>query len=107
MGARAVHPYVQRMISLHIEHAITDLATWTGAFRALAEGRRQMGVTKETVRQPIDDERYIVVDLDFDTSEQAEAFLGFLRDHVWANPENAPALVGTPEGRVLQTVALT
>ena len=70
------------MVSLHIEHAITDLDTWTAAFAVLSDGRRQMGVANETVRQPIDDPRYIVVDLEFDASEHAHAFLHFLRTNI-------------------------
>lgn len=92
------------MTSLHIEHAISDLSTWTGAFNALADVREKMGVTKASVRQPVDDPHYVVVDLDFGTTEQAETFLAFLRENVWANPKNAPALVGAPEARVLHAV---
>lgn len=92
------------MPSLHIEHAITDLATWTKAFTALAEIRRQAGVTGERVRHPEADDTYVVVDLEFDTSEQAHAFLRFLETKIWSVPENAPALVGRPEGKVLEPV---
>ena len=45
----------------------------------------------------------MVVDLDFDTVEQAEKFLGFLRANVWASTQNAPALAGKPQARVLET----
>ena len=92
------------MTSLHIEHPITDLSTWTTAFAAFEEIRRQAGVTAERVSHPVDDDRYIVVDLDFDTSEQARSFLHFLETQVWAVPENAPALAGTPVAKILEQV---
>jgi hypothetical protein len=106
MGTRARDPYVPGMASLHIEHPITDLATWVEAFTAIGEIRRRAGVTAEAVRHPEGDDRYVVVDLEFDTSEHAHAFLHFLETQIWAVPENAPALAGTPEARVLETVQL-
>lgn len=94
------------MPTLHIEHAITDLDTWQGAFEALHEVRRQAGVVAEVVRQPVDDPNRVVLDLEFDTTEHASAFLDFLQTHVWAVPENAPALAGIPTATVLDTVTL-
>jgi hypothetical protein len=94
------------MATLHIEHPISDLATWSSAFGSLADVRRSLGVTAETVRQPVDDPRFVVIDLEFATPEAAGAFLQFLRTEVWAVPENAPALAGAPEARVLEQVRL-
>ena len=59
----------------------------------------------ERIQQPVDDETYIVVDLDFATVDEAAAFLGFLRERVWAIPENAPALEGAPETMILKSVS--
>jgi hypothetical protein len=92
------------MPALHIEHAITDLETWLSAFNQFADARRQAGVQAERVQRPVDDLDYIVVDLDFGTVDEAEAFLRFLKDQVWANPENAPALAGTPDTMILEQV---
>jgi hypothetical protein len=94
------------MPTLHIEHAITDLVTWTRAFSALAEVRHQAGVHTETVRHPAGDEKFVVIDLEFATFEQAQAFLVFLETKVWAVPANSPALAGSPEARILEPVAL-
>jgi hypothetical protein len=92
------------MTILHIEHAITDLGTWRTAFDRFAEPRRQGGVRGERIAQPVDDDRYVVVDLDFPTREQAERFLTFLRTTVWASRESSPALAGTPTTRLLEPV---
>ena len=89
------------MPTLHIEHAITDLGTWRAAFESFAEVRRQSGVRHERVQQPVGDPRYVVIDLDFDTVSAAERFLGFLQANVWSSSENAPALAGTPQARIL------
>ena len=36
---------------------------------------------------------------------EAESFLGFLRANVWSSRDNAPALVGTPQARILEVAA--
>ncbi|HYV59423.1 MAG TPA: hypothetical protein VFA62_05060 [Acidimicrobiia bacterium] len=93
------------MATLHIEHPITDLETWLSAFNVFADARRQAGVRAERVQQPVDDPGYVVVDLEFATVAEAEAFLRFLNDQVWAIPENAPALAGAPSTLILEAVA--
>lgn len=89
------------MASLHIEHPITDYPAWRGAFDRFAPARERAGVRGERVQQPVDDARYVVVDLDFDTVAAAEEFLTFLRTTVWASREASPALAGEPQARIL------
>jgi hypothetical protein len=88
--------------TLHIEHAVTDFDTWNAAFARFAQLRLQSGVRRQRVQRPVDDPAYVVIDLDFDTTSQAEIFLGFLQANVWSSPGNAPALVGTPRTRILE-----
>lgn len=90
------------MPTLHIEHTITDFKTWQAAFGQLADARRNAGVRDERVHQPVGDPHYVTVDLDFDTVDEANAFLQFLEAAVWSNPANAPALVGSPRALVLE-----
>ena len=92
------------MATLHIEHPISDLETWLGAFARFEEARKEAGVRGQRVYHPVDDERYIYVSLDFDTVEAAESFKGFLEARVWSNPEASPALKGEPKARVLAEV---
>ncbi|MFN0026733.1 MAG: hypothetical protein ACKV2O_06040 [Acidimicrobiales bacterium] len=94
------------MATLHIEHPITDFDTWVSAFDRFAEARSHAGVRAQRVQRPIDDPDYVVVDLDFDTTEAAEVFLTFLTTAVWASPENSPALVGTPRTRIMTTATV-
>ena len=95
------------MTTLHIEHPVTDFGTWATAFNAVAEVRRAAGVRIERVQRPVDDPSYVVIDLDFDTAAEAKAFLAFLHREIWAIPDNAPALAGTPETMILEPVATT
>ncbi len=92
------------MATLHIEHPITDLDTWLGAFNNFADARKNAGVRAQRVRQPVGDPRYIVVDLEFDDSEAAHAFKEFLEGVVWQSKDLSPGLDGVPTARVLDDV---
>jgi hypothetical protein len=95
------------MHTLHIEHAVTDFDTWMTAFGRFAELRQQSGVRHERIQRPVDDPAYVVIELDFDTTGQAQSFLGFLQDTVWSSPTNAPALVGAPQTRIFELAELS
>ena len=95
------------MYTLHIEHSVTAFDAWKTAFDRFAPMRLDAGVRRQHVHRPVDDARYVLIDLDFDTAHTAEKFLAFLRTEVWASPQNAPALVGTPQAKILESVELT
>ncbi len=89
------------MATLHIEHGITDFASWKAAFDRFANHRKEAGVTAHRIHQPHDDAGYVVLQLDFSSVEKAKAFRTFLESRVWSAPANSPALKGTPRARVL------
>jgi hypothetical protein len=90
--------------TLHIEHPISDLGTWLGAFNQFADARRDAGVRAQRVHRPVDDDTYIVLQLDFETVEAAERFKTFLESVVWQSRDLSPGLAGTPIARVLREV---
>lgn len=92
------------MPTLHIEHPISDLETWLAAFDRFADRRVAAGVTAERIWQPAGDRHQIVLDLDFDSADQASSFLHFLKTQVWTTPDNAPALAGAPRTTILDAV---
>ena len=92
------------MVTLHIEHAITDYGAWKQAFDRFADIRRDSGVLRHRVHRPHDDGRYVLIELDFGTGEEATKFLDFLTTRVWSTPANAPALMGRPQPRILDLV---
>ena len=65
------------MPTLHIGHGISDFEVWQQAFKRFDGARQQAGVRSQEVRRPVDDAQYVVIDLDFDTVEQAERFRNF------------------------------
>jgi hypothetical protein len=91
------------MTTLHIEHEITDFELWKAAFDRFAEARRESGVLGHRIRRPVDDPAYVVIDLEFESTDQAAGFLGFLRSKVWPSPE-ALALHGVPRTSILEVV---
>lgn len=93
------------MTTLHIEHAISDFDVWNAAFERFADVRTRFGVRAQRIQRPVDDPNYIVLDLDFDSPDDAGRFLGFLQANIWSTAGNAPALVGAPRTRILQPAA--
>lgn len=94
------------MATLHIQHPITDFDTWRAAFGRFADARRKAGVRAQRVQRPVDDAKYVVIDLDFESVDEAQSFRGFLTTQIWAHPENSPGLAGTPETMILEPAAI-
>lgn len=92
------------MPTLQIEHGITSFTEWKAAFDRFADMRSTAGVRQHSIYQPVDDAHYVVINLEFDTTEAAQAFLETLQKKVWSSRQNSPALVGDPQTRILQTV---
>jgi hypothetical protein len=106
LSCPTTHREEQAMPTLHIEHEVTDLPTWISAFTRFADARRQAGVRAERIQRPVDDLNHMVIDLEFDTTGEAEKFLGFLKGQIWGIRENSPALAGTPETMIMETVTI-
>jgi hypothetical protein len=70
-----------------------------------SDARDQAGVLAGRIRCPLDDEKYLAIELDFETKETAEAFRHFLTTVVWSNPDASPGLSGRPTARILQAVS--
>ena len=92
------------MITLRIEHAIHDYDLWKAAFDSFTDARAKAGVRGFAIRQPVDAPKYLMLDLEFDGADRAEAFAAFLEQRVWSSPDSAPALAGVPRTRILDLV---
>jgi hypothetical protein len=93
------------MVTLHIEHPVTDFDAWKAAFDGFAAQRESAGVQGHRILRPAGDASYVVVELDFLTRHDAEQFLRFLQTNVWASTGSAPALAGSPQIRILEPAA--
>jgi hypothetical protein len=61
------------MITLRIEHKIANYDGWKKAFDSDPINRKQSGVKRYRVYRPIDDTNLIIIDLEFDNLEKAQA----------------------------------
>ena len=89
------------MTILHIEHPIRDFDTWKAAFDRDPIGREPSGVRRYRVLRPIDDPNYVMIDLEFDTSIEAEALLAAMRV-VWGRVEGN--IMWNPTARIAEVV---
>jgi hypothetical protein len=92
------------MTTLRIEHAIHDYDLWKTAFDGFAEVRAQAGVLAFTIRRPVDNPKYLMLDLEFDSSDRADTFATFLVQNVWSSPKSSPGLAGVPKTQILDVI---
>jgi cytidylate kinase len=90
------------MATLRVELEVREYGLWRGAFDKDVGGRERSGVRRYRIFRPVDSDDEVMLDLDFDTTAEAAAFIDILRAKVWPSPDNAPAKVGAPTTRILQ-----
>jgi hypothetical protein len=73
------------MTTLRIEHPVSDFSTWKRVFDGDPVGRRQHGVRRYRVLRAVDDANHVMIDLEFDSEVQAEAFVAIMRG-IWGSP---------------------
>ena len=89
------------MYILRIEHPVLDFDGWKKAFDSDPVDREKSGVRRYRVLRPIDDANYIMIDLEFDTVNQAETLLAAMRD-VWGRVQGK--IVMDPQTRIVEMV---
>jgi hypothetical protein len=87
---------------LQIEHAVRDYDAWKRAFDSDPVGREQGGVRCYRVLRSTDDSNYVVVDLEFDSAGEAEAFRSALHE-LWSRAGGDLGLEG-PRARIVEAV---
>ena len=90
------------MSLLRVDHVVGDFDLWKQAFDGDPAGREAGGVRSYRILRPVGERDHVLVDLEFDTAEEAQAFGEKLRA-VWAE---AGARLGLedPTARVLEEV---
>jgi hypothetical protein len=91
------------MPTVQFEHAIKDFAMWKAAFDRDPIDRGSLGVRRHRVGRPLDDPNYVIGELEFETTAEAQACGAALRE-LWGSREAAPALLGAPRLRIVETV---
>ena len=86
---------------LQIEHPVPDFETWKRAFDGDPVGRERSGVRRYRVMRPIDDGRYAIIELEFDSLGEAEAMERSLRE-LWGRVEGR--VMTDPKTRIVEIV---
>ena len=89
------------MYILRIEHPIADFDGWKQAFDSDPVGREKSGVRRYQILRPIDDAKYVMIDLEFNTASQAEALLAAMRG-VWSRVQGT--IMTNPQARIVEAV---
>ena len=63
------------MSILVIQHPIADFPAWKKAFDSDPAGRAEHGVIRHAIFRAVDDPRQVIINLEFRSREQAQAFL--------------------------------
>jgi hypothetical protein len=87
--------------TLRIEHPVLDYEAWKQAFDRDPAGREQAGVRRYQVFRALDDPNFVMIDLEFDTSTEAEAMFTSLQP-IWEGVSGT--VISDPHARIVETV---
>jgi len=85
------------MATLHIENTVRDFDEWKAVFDKFDRFRAEKLTRSYRMARQVDEPNKVIIDLDFDTVEDATAFRGAL-EQIWQTPQSREQLVshGTP-----------
>jgi hypothetical protein len=86
---------------LRIQHAVPNFDGWKRAFDSDPMDRRESGVRRYDVYRSVTEPDLVMIDLAFDTVEEANRMLGRLRQ-LWAGPGGA--VMKNPEAWIVEVV---
>jgi hypothetical protein len=86
---------------LRIEHAVPDFDGWKRAFDSDPADRKGSGVRRYQILRSIEDPNYVMIDLEFDSTREAEGLLAKMRQ-VWSGPSQP--VMRTPQARIADKV---
>jgi hypothetical protein len=89
------------MIILEIEHPVPNFDAWKKAFDSDPVNRKQSGVRRYRVLRPIDNANYAIIELEFDSINEAEGLLMAMRK-VWSAVQGT--IIESPQARIVEAV---
>ena len=89
------------MTTLRIEHKVPDYDGWKKAFDSDPVGRERSGVRRYSILRGIDDPNHVMIDLEFDSQEEAQALLAAMQQ-VWSRVQGS--IIFEPHARIAETV---
>ena len=89
------------MYMLRIEHPVPNYDGWKKAFDNDPVGRQKLGVRRYQILRSMNDPNYVMIDLEFDTQQEAEALLAAMKV-VWGRVEGT--VMTNPKSRIVEVV---
>jgi hypothetical protein len=86
---------------VRIEHRVPDIGRWKQAFDSDPANRKGSGVRRYSILRLHDEPNRVMIDLEFETVEEAGAFLTRMKT-IWNGP--GKNLVEGPSGRIAEVV---
>ena len=93
-----------RMPIVRIEHSVPSFDRWKQAFDNDPADRKGSGVRRYQVFRLQDDPNYVMIDLDFDSTPEAEAFVETMK-RIWGGP--GKAVMQNPTARIVEVIETT
>jgi hypothetical protein len=90
------------MVILRIEHKVPEYDGWKQAFDSDPADRRGSGVRRYQIMRAVDDPNYVLIDLQFETTGEAERLLAAMRQ-IWQRVQGD--VIFEPAARIVETVA--
>jgi hypothetical protein len=89
------------MPTVRIEHSVPNFEGWKQAFDRDPADRKGSGVRRYQILRSSDDPNFLMIDLEFDDLNQAEAFLEKMQ-RIWNGP--GKAVMREPRARIAERV---
>jgi hypothetical protein len=89
------------MPTLRIQHSVPDFAGWKRAFDSDPADREGSGVRQYSVSRSVDDPNLVMIDLVFDSTDQARGLLTKM-ERIWIGP--GKEVMRNPEAWIIDTV---
>ena len=86
---------------VRIEHAVPNFQKWKQAFDSDPADRKGSGVRRYQILRPCDDPNFVMIDLEFDSIDEAQAFLRTM-ERVWSGP--GKEVMTGPRARIIDLV---
>jgi hypothetical protein len=96
--------FIVKMPTLRIQHAVPSFDAWMQAFESDPVDRKGAGVRRYRILRPVSDPNFVMIDLDLDTLDEAEALLQKLR-RLWSGA--GQAVMRNPEAWIVQMIEST
>jgi len=86
------------MATLHVENTVRDFDEWKAVFDKFDRFRAEKNMRAYRMSRQVDDPNQVIIDLDFDSLEDATAFRGAL-EQIWQTPQSKEQLIAhsTPQ----------